>query len=93
MTEDWPARPAAHLFYAQEKAQIERLLSEEAAGHPGLGLYLVRPAIVLGPDAVGAKSFVPAPLAPLVRRIVDMEERLSSDGVGGRAVRGVGELG
>jgi nucleoside-diphosphate-sugar epimerase len=76
MTEDWPARPAAHLFYAQEKAQIERLLSEEAAGHPGLGLYLVRPAIVLGPDAVGAKSFVPAPLAPLVRRIVSLASRL-----------------
>ena len=23
MTEDWPVRPAAHLFYAQEKAEIE----------------------------------------------------------------------
>ncbi len=36
MTEDWPARPAAHLFYAQEKAEIERLLEEEAVGHAGL---------------------------------------------------------
>ena len=51
MTEDWPARPAAHLFYAREKAEIERLLEQEAAGHAGLGLYLLRPPIVLGPDA------------------------------------------
>jgi 3-beta hydroxysteroid dehydrogenase/isomerase family len=27
MTEEWPARPDAHLFYAREKAQIEALLS------------------------------------------------------------------
>ena len=67
MTEDWPARPAAHLFYAQEKAQIERLLEQEAAGHVGLGVYLLRPPIVLGPDVVGAKNVVPGPLAPLVR--------------------------
>src|SRR3712207_3801461 len=31
MTEDWPARPAAQLFYAQEKAEIEEQLHEEAA--------------------------------------------------------------
>ena len=31
--------------------QIGRVPSEEAAGHPGLGLYLLRPPIVLGPDA------------------------------------------
>jgi nucleoside-diphosphate-sugar epimerase len=69
MTEDWPTRPAAHLFYAQEKAEIERLLKEEAAGVAGLELYLLRPPIVLGPDAVGAKDIVPGRLAPLVRRL------------------------
>lgn len=26
MTEEWPVRPAARLFYAQEKAELERLL-------------------------------------------------------------------
>ncbi|MEO6627893.1 MAG: NAD-dependent epimerase/dehydratase family protein, partial [Aquihabitans sp.] len=31
--EDWPTRPAAHLFYAQEKAELEQLLDEEAASH------------------------------------------------------------
>ena len=69
MTEDWPTRPAAHLFYAQEKAEIERLLEQEAAGHPGVGMYLLRPPIVLGPHAVGAKNLVPGALAPILRRL------------------------
>ena len=69
MTEDWPARSATRLFYAQEKAEIERLLDEEAASHLSLGLYLLRPPIVLGPDAVGAKSLLPGPLAPAIHRI------------------------
>ena len=69
MSEDWPARPAAHLFYAQEKAEIERLLEQEAASHVGLGIYLLRPPIVLGRDVVGAKVVVPGALAPLVRRL------------------------
>src|SRR3954471_1266842 len=34
MTEQWPTRPASHLFYAQEKAEIEELLHTEARGHP-----------------------------------------------------------
>src|SRR3954466_8200178 len=40
MTEDHPTRPADHLFYAQEKAETEQLLSEDAAGDPGLDLHL-----------------------------------------------------
>jgi nucleoside-diphosphate-sugar epimerase len=76
MTEEWPVRPAAHLFYAQEKAEIERLLSEEAAAHPGLGLYLLRPPVVLGPHAMGAKDLLPGPLAPLGRRLAGRFGRL-----------------
>src|SRR3954465_13992874 len=34
LTEEWPVRPAAHLFYAQEKAEIEAVLADEAAAHP-----------------------------------------------------------
>src|SRR5688572_31510003 len=49
MDEDWPVRPADHLFYAQEKAEIERLLGKESAAHPSLDLYLLRPPVVLGP--------------------------------------------
>jgi nucleoside-diphosphate-sugar epimerase len=76
MTEDWPARPAAHLFYAQEKAEIERLLAAEAADHAGLEVYLLRPPIVLGPDAVGAKELVPRRLAPLVHRLGEIKQRV-----------------
>jgi nucleoside-diphosphate-sugar epimerase len=63
--EDWPVRPAARLFYAQEKAELEQLLGAESATTPGLALYLLRPPIVLGPNAVGAKDLLPGPLAPL----------------------------
>jgi nucleoside-diphosphate-sugar epimerase len=76
MTEAWPARPAAHLFYAQEKAEIERLLEKEAAGHVGLGVYLLRPPIVLGPDFVGAKDVLPSALAPLLRRLGGLRRRV-----------------
>jgi nucleoside-diphosphate-sugar epimerase len=69
MTEDWPVRPAAHLFYAQEKAEIEALLAEEAAAHPELGLYLLRPPVVLGPHAAGGKELLPGPLEPVGRRL------------------------
>src|SRR3954465_6824925 len=63
MTEEHPVRPAAKLFYAQEKAEIEHLLGEESAAHPELQLYLLRPPIVVGPNAVGAKEILPGPLA------------------------------
>jgi nucleoside-diphosphate-sugar epimerase len=69
ITEEWPTRPASHLFYAQEKAQIERLLHTESEAHPELDLYLLRPPIVLGPHAVGAKSLLPEHLAQLGGRL------------------------
>jgi nucleoside-diphosphate-sugar epimerase len=59
MTEDWPTRPAELLFYAQEKAEVERLLLEEADGGAP-ELYLLRPPVVLGPHAVGAKADLPS---------------------------------
>lgn len=76
MIEEWPARPAGHLFYAQEKAQIERLLEQEAAREVGLGVYLLRPPIVLGPDLVGAKNVVPGLLAPLFRLLAGFVGRV-----------------
>jgi nucleoside-diphosphate-sugar epimerase len=63
MTEDWPTRPAGHLFYAREKAELERALRDEAAGAPTPALYVLRPPIVLGPHAVGAKGTLPGPVA------------------------------
>jgi nucleoside-diphosphate-sugar epimerase len=76
ITEDWPVRPASRLFYAQEKAELEHLLREEAEDSPDLALYLLRPPIVLGPDAVGAKDVLPGPLAPLGRRLFGRPRRL-----------------
>lgn len=67
--EDWPTRPAAHLFYAQEKAELEQLLAEEAARGPGPDCYLLRPPIVLGPNVVGGKGELLARLLPVGRRI------------------------
>jgi nucleoside-diphosphate-sugar epimerase len=74
--EDWPVRPAARLFYAREKAELEHLLEAEAAATPGLALYLLRPSVVLGPHAVGAKDVLPGPLAPLGRRLFGRPRRL-----------------
>jgi nucleoside-diphosphate-sugar epimerase len=79
MTEDWPVRPAARLFYAREKAELERLLRAESAARPaGPALYLLRPSIVLGPHAVGAKDLLPGPLAPLARGLVMRAGRLQA---------------
>jgi nucleoside-diphosphate-sugar epimerase len=76
MSEDWATRPADRLFYAQEKAELEHLLQQEAATHPQTALYLLRPPIVLGPDAVGAKVTIPAILAPLVHGVAGALRRL-----------------
>jgi nucleoside-diphosphate-sugar epimerase len=69
ITEDWATRPADRLFYAQEKAELEHRLQLEAATHPQTALYLLRPPIVLGPDAVGAKVNIPTVLGPAVRGV------------------------
>jgi len=76
MTEDWPVRPAEHLFYAQEKAELEHLLHDEIAAHPDLALYLVRPSIVVGPHTLGAKDLLPGRLAPVGRRLAGLVGRL-----------------
>lgn len=59
ITETWPTRPDHRFLYAQEKAELEHLLLDEATALPGLDLYLLRPPIVLGPHAVGAKAALP----------------------------------
>ena len=76
MTEDWPTRPASRLFYAQEKAELEQLLREQADVHPDLALYLLRPPIVLGPHAVGAKDTLPEPLSAIAQKALDLAGRL-----------------
>ena len=73
--EDWPVRPAARLFYAREKAELEGLLEVEA-GRGGPELYVVRPPIGVGPDSVGRKDVLPGPLAPMGRRLFGRPRRL-----------------
>lgn len=67
ITEEWPVRPARRLFYAQEKARLEHLLKARAAGPGSPALYLLRPSIVGGPHAIGAKSLPRGPLGFLAR--------------------------
>jgi nucleoside-diphosphate-sugar epimerase len=76
MREDWPTRPAGHLFYAQEKAELEHLLEAEAGQSEKPALYLLRPPIVLGPHAMGAKDALPEPVAWAGRRMLDVIGRL-----------------
>jgi nucleoside-diphosphate-sugar epimerase len=75
MDEEWPTRPASHLFYAQEKAELERLLGDEVAAHPALELYLLRPPIVLGPHAAGAKATLPGPVGAAGRGLLALVAR------------------
>jgi nucleoside-diphosphate-sugar epimerase len=70
MTEEWPVRPADRLFYAREKAELEELLQHAAQEHPETGLYLVRPPIVVGPEAVGAKADLPEGLATVLKALM-----------------------
>src|SRR5437588_8559755 len=76
MTEEWPTRPAARLFYAREKAELEQALEEEATVAPEPELYLLRPPIVLGPHAAGAKGTLPSPIAGAGRRALDLFARI-----------------
>jgi nucleoside-diphosphate-sugar epimerase len=76
MTEDWPVRPADHLSYAQEKAELEAELALLSGQHPELGLYLLRPPVVVGPHTLGAKELLPPSLAPLGRMIGAVARRV-----------------
>ncbi|HJR24588.1 MAG TPA: NAD-dependent epimerase/dehydratase family protein [Acidimicrobiales bacterium] len=64
--EDWPTRPAEHLFYAQEKSELEEALAKLAAEHPAIDLYLLRPPVVIGPHMIGGKSRLAERLVPPV---------------------------
>jgi nucleoside-diphosphate-sugar epimerase len=76
MREDWPVRPADRLFYAREKAELEEVLSRGARADQGPELYIIRPPIVLGPHAAGAKEFLPRPLERAGRGLLGAAGRL-----------------
>lgn len=74
MTEEWPTRPADLLFYAQEKAELEELLTAELTPD-GPDLYLLRPPIVLGPHAIGSKVDLPEGVRSLGRLLLQLPRR------------------
>ncbi len=76
MTEEWPIRPAEHLAYAQEKAELEERLAALAGQHPELDLYVLRPPVVVGPHVIGGKSDLAARLLPITKRIAGMARRI-----------------
>jgi nucleoside-diphosphate-sugar epimerase len=76
MTEEWPARPASRLFYAREKAELEQLLVDANAEHPEIDLYMLRPPIVVGPHAMGAKTIVPESLSGASRTARGLLDRM-----------------
>ena len=76
MTEDWPTRPAARLFYAKEKATLEQLLRARAGTAGAPALYLLRPCVVLGPHAVGGKTLPHGLLGKLASVPVQWAERM-----------------
>ena len=49
---------------------LEGLLEVEAAAHPSMDLYVLRPPIVLGPHAAGGKAPLPPALEAMARRAV-----------------------
>jgi nucleoside-diphosphate-sugar epimerase len=67
--ETWPTRGAHRLAYSQEKAELEERLAQVAAHHPEVGLYLLRPPVVVGPHVVGGKSALAERLLPTGRRL------------------------
>ncbi len=66
LTEDVPPRGTEAFYYSAQKAELEAALEEELAGS-GVGVYVLRPCIVAGPDALLLmrqlpKARVPGPL-------------------------------
>jgi nucleoside-diphosphate-sugar epimerase len=51
VTEDWPTTGIPSAQYSRDKSAAERVVGEVAAPHPDLTLSVVRPTLVLQPDA------------------------------------------
>jgi nucleoside-diphosphate-sugar epimerase len=76
ITEQWPVRGSDRLFYAREKAELEHALERESSQAEKPAMYLLRPPIVLGPHAVGAKTALPGPAAQSAKRAFGALRRL-----------------
>src|SRR3954463_11609574 len=70
LTEDVPVRGTDRFYYSAQKAELEAALDDETAGSR-LEVYVLRPSIVAGPDALMLIRQLPRVRAPgLVRRAI-----------------------
>jgi nucleoside-diphosphate-sugar epimerase len=51
VAEDWPTTGIPSAQYSRDKSEAERAVREIATAHPGMTLSVVRPTLVLQPDA------------------------------------------
>jgi UDP-glucose 4-epimerase len=59
LTEDVPPRGSREHPYSYQKAEVERVLAESLAGHPGTVAYAFRPCVVAGPEALTMLQEIP----------------------------------
>ncbi len=64
LTEDVPPRGTPGFYYSAQKAELEEALEDETAGSD-LEVYVLRPCIVAGPDALALVRELPRPGGPL----------------------------
>ena len=51
VTEDWPTTGIPSAQYSRDKSEAERVVGEVTIGHPDMTVSVVRPTLVLQPDA------------------------------------------
>jgi UDP-glucose 4-epimerase len=70
LTEDVPVRGTERFYYSAQKAELEAALDDETTG-ADLEVYVLRPCIVAGPDALMLIRELPQVNAPgIVRRVL-----------------------
>jgi len=63
--EDWPATGISTSFYARHKAEVERMLDDFEAEHPGMRVVRLRPALIFkGDAATGVRRLFAGPFLP-----------------------------
>jgi UDP-glucose 4-epimerase len=79
VTEDWPTTGIPSAQYSRDKSEAERVVGEVTVGHPDMTVSVVRPTLVLQPDAgseigryflgplvYGAARLLPGPVVRLL---------------------------
>jgi nucleoside-diphosphate-sugar epimerase len=67
ITEDFPTRGNDGFYYSEHKAEVEHILDEVEARHPGMEVARIRPCVVVGPHSVDLfRGPLPVPVAGLL---------------------------